>query len=53
MRGRCADERQVTGYQNYDEIFGLLKSGEVDEFALSGGPANAMAKKDLPGERAC
>jgi polar amino acid transport system substrate-binding protein len=41
---------KVTGYQTYDEIFGLLKSGEVDAFALSRDQLNAMAKK-IPGTR--
>src|SRR5216683_8213831 len=35
MRGAIAHLRnaKVTGYQSYDEIFGLLKSGGVDAFA--------------------
>src|SRR5207237_5553432 len=41
---------KVTGYQTYDEIFGLLKSGEIDAFALSRDQLNAMAKK-IPGTR--
>jgi polar amino acid transport system substrate-binding protein len=50
MRGAVAHLKnaKVTGYQTYDEIFGLLKSGEVDAFALSRDQLNAMAKK-LPG----
>ena len=50
MRGAIAHLKnaKVTGYQTYDEIFGLLKSGEVDAFALSRDQLNAMAKK-LPG----
>ena len=40
----------VTGYQTYDEIFGLLRSGEIDAFALSRGQLDAMAKK-IPGTR--
>src|SRR6266571_1734187 len=37
MRGAIAHLKnaKVTGYQTYDEIFDLLKSGEVDAFALS------------------
>jgi polar amino acid transport system substrate-binding protein len=50
MRGAIAHLKnaKVTGYQTYDEIFGLLKSGDVDAFALSRDQLNAMAKK-LPG----
>src|SRR5215203_3799182 len=52
MRGAIAHLKnaRVTGYQTYDEIFGLLKSGEVDAFALSRGQLNAMAQK-IPGTR--
>jgi polar amino acid transport system substrate-binding protein len=52
MRGAVAHLKsaKVTGYQTYDEIFGLLKSGEVDAFALSRDQLNAMAKK-IPGSR--
>jgi polar amino acid transport system substrate-binding protein len=52
MRGAIAHLKnaKVTGYQAYDEIFGLLKNGEVDAFALSRDQLNAMAKK-LPGTR--
>jgi polar amino acid transport system substrate-binding protein len=52
MRGAIAHLKnaQVTGYQTYDEIFGLLKNGEVDAFALSRDQLNAMAKK-IPGTR--
>src|ERR1700688_5249701 len=52
MRGAIAHLKnaKVTGYQTYDEIFGLLKSGEVDAFALSRDQLNAMAKK-IPGTR--
>src|SRR3954468_18210912 len=39
---------KVTGYQTYDEIFSLLKNGEIDAFALSRDQLNAMAKK-IPG----
>jgi polar amino acid transport system substrate-binding protein len=50
MRGAVAHLKnaKVTGYQTYDEIFGLLKNGEVDAFALSRDQLNALAKK-LPG----
>jgi polar amino acid transport system substrate-binding protein len=52
MRGAIAHLKQakVTGYQTYDEIFGLLKSGEVDAFALAREQLDAMAKK-IPGTR--
>jgi polar amino acid transport system substrate-binding protein len=52
MRGAIAHLKnaKVTGYQTYDEIFSLLKNGEVDAFALSRDQLNAMAKK-LPGSR--
>ncbi|MEH2488138.1 transporter substrate-binding domain-containing protein [Bradyrhizobium sp. AZCC 2230] len=52
MRGAVAHLKNanVTGYQTYDEIFGLLKSGEVDAFALSRDQLNKMAQK-LPGTR--
>src|SRR6266699_7014394 len=52
MRGAIAHLKnaEVTGYQTYDEIVGLLKSGEVDAFALSRDQLNAMAKK-IPGTR--
>src|ERR1700754_3427592 len=52
MRGAIAHLKnaKVTGYQTYDEIFGLLKSGEVDAFALSRDQLNAMAKQ-IPGSR--
>jgi len=47
MRGAAAHLKnaKVTGYQTYDEIFGLLKSGEIDAFALSRDQLNAMSKK--------
>jgi polar amino acid transport system substrate-binding protein len=50
MRGAIAHLKnaKVTGYQTYDEIFNLLKNGEVDAFALSRDQLNAMAKK-IPG----
>jgi polar amino acid transport system substrate-binding protein len=52
MRGAQAHLKNVTvtGYQTYDEIFNLLKNGEVDAFALSRDQLNAMAKK-IPGTR--
>jgi polar amino acid transport system substrate-binding protein len=52
MRGAMAHLKnaKVTGYQTYDEIFGLLKSGEIDAFALSRDQLNKMALK-LPGTR--
>src|ERR1700709_2829481 len=52
MRGAVAHLKnaKVIGYQTYDEIAGLLKSGEVDAFALSRDQLNAMAKK-IPGTR--
>jgi polar amino acid transport system substrate-binding protein len=52
MRGAIAHLKnaKVTGYQTYDEIFGLLKGGEIDAFALSRDQLNAMAKQ-IPGTR--
>jgi polar amino acid transport system substrate-binding protein len=52
MRGAQAHLQnvKVTGYQTYDEIFDLLKNGEVDAFALSRDQLNAMAKK-IPGTK--
>jgi polar amino acid transport system substrate-binding protein len=52
MRGAIAHLKNatVTGYQTYDEIFGLLKSGEIDAFALSRDQLNKMAQK-IPGTR--
>jgi polar amino acid transport system substrate-binding protein len=52
MRGAIAHLKnaKVTGYQTYDEIFNLLKNGEIDAFALSRGQLEAMAKK-IPGTR--
>jgi len=52
MRGAIAHLKnaKVTGYQTYDEIFALLKSGEIDAFALSRDQLNAMARK-IPGTR--
>jgi polar amino acid transport system substrate-binding protein len=52
MRGAIAHLKnaKVTGYQTYDDIFNLLKNGEIDAFALSRDQLNAMAKK-IPGSR--
>ncbi len=52
MRGAIAHLKnaKVTGYQTYDEIFNLLKNGEVDAFALSREQLNDMAKK-IPGTK--
>jgi polar amino acid transport system substrate-binding protein len=52
MRGAQAHLKnaKVMGYATYDEIFTLLKNGEVDGFALSRDQLNAMAKK-IPGTR--
>jgi polar amino acid transport system substrate-binding protein len=52
MRGAIAylKHAKVTGYQTYDEIFSLLKSGSIDAFALSRDQLNAMAKQ-IPGTR--
>src|SRR3981081_1278554 len=52
MRGAIAhlQNAKVTGYQTYDEIFGLLNNGDIDAFALSRDQLNAMAKK-IPGTR--
>jgi polar amino acid transport system substrate-binding protein len=52
MRGAVAHLKnaKVTGYQTYDEIFNLLKGGEIDAFALSRDQLNALAKK-IPGTR--
>src|SRR6202140_4656214 len=52
MRGAIAHLKnaKVTGYQTYDEIFALLKKGEVDAFALSRDQLNALAQK-IPGTR--
>jgi polar amino acid transport system substrate-binding protein len=52
MRGAIAHLKnaKVTGYQTYDEIFGLLKAGQIDAFALSRDQLDAMAKQ-IPGTR--
>src|SRR5580698_7032922 len=52
MRGAQAHLKnaKVTGYQTFDEVVGLLKSGEVDAFALSREQLDALAKQ-IPGTR--
>src|ERR1700710_3158667 len=52
MRGAVAHLKnaKVTGYQTYDEIFNLLKNGEIDAFALSRDQLTALSKK-IPGTR--
>jgi polar amino acid transport system substrate-binding protein len=52
MRGAVAHLKhaKVTGYQTFDEIFGLLKNGEIDAFALSRDQLTAISKK-IPGTR--
>jgi polar amino acid transport system substrate-binding protein len=52
MRGAVAHLKQakVIEYQTIEEIFTLLRNGEVDAFALSRDQLNAMAKK-IPGTR--
>jgi polar amino acid transport system substrate-binding protein len=52
MRGAVAHlkKAKVIEYQTIDEIFDLLKNGEVDAFALSRDQLEAMAKK-IPGTR--
>src|ERR1700752_4074308 len=52
MRGAIAHLKnaKVTGYQTYDEIFNLLKNGEIYAFALSRDQLNKMALK-IPGSR--
>jgi polar amino acid transport system substrate-binding protein len=52
MRGAIAHLKnaKVTGYQTYDEIFGLLKNGVIDAFALAREQLDAMSKK-IPGTR--
>src|SRR5215475_3871438 len=52
MRGAQAHlkDAKVTGYQTYDEIFNLLKNGEIDAFALSRDQLNKMALK-IPGTK--
>jgi polar amino acid transport system substrate-binding protein len=52
MRGAMAHLKsaKVIEYQTYDEIFGLLKNGKIDAFALPRDELNDMAKK-IPGTR--
>ena len=52
MRGAQAHLKnaKVTGYQTYDEIFNLVKNGEVDAFALSRDQLTEMAKQ-IPGTK--
>ncbi len=52
MRGAIAHMKnaRVTGFQTFDQIFALLKNGEIDAFALSRDQLNAMARK-IPGTR--
>jgi polar amino acid transport system substrate-binding protein len=52
MRGAVAHLKnaKVTGYETFDEIFNLLKNGEVDAFALSRDQLTAISKK-IPGSR--
>jgi len=52
MRGAMVHLKnaKVTGYQTYNEIEALLKSGEIDAFALSRETLNDMAKQ-IPGTR--
>jgi polar amino acid transport system substrate-binding protein len=52
MRGAIAHLKnaKVVEYQTIDEIFALLKNGEIDAFALSRDQLNEMAKK-IPGTR--
>jgi polar amino acid transport system substrate-binding protein len=52
MRGARAHLKnaKVIEYQTFDEIFDLLKNGEVDAFALSRDQLNRLALK-IPGAR--
>jgi polar amino acid transport system substrate-binding protein len=52
MRGAQAHLKnaKVTGYQTYDEIFNLLKNGEIDAFALSRDQLQKMSLK-IPGTK--
>jgi polar amino acid transport system substrate-binding protein len=52
MRGAQAHLKnaKVAGYQTYDEIFNLLKNGEIDAFALSRDQLTEMAKQ-IPGTK--
>ena len=48
MRGAMAHLKnaKVTGYQTFDEVFNLLKNGEVDAFALSRDQLNGARQED-------
>jgi polar amino acid transport system substrate-binding protein len=50
MRGAQAQltNAKVRGYETYDEIVGLLRSGEIDAFALSRDKLDKLALK-IPG----
>jgi polar amino acid transport system substrate-binding protein len=52
MRGAQTHLKTATvmGYQTYDEIFNLLKNGEVDAFALSRDQLNKLATQ-IPGTK--
>jgi polar amino acid transport system substrate-binding protein len=52
MRGARAHLKnaEVIEYQTFDEIFALLKNGEVDAFALSRSQLDRLAKR-IPGTR--
>jgi polar amino acid transport system substrate-binding protein len=52
MRGAQAHLKnaKVTGYQTFDEVFNLLKNGEIDAFALSRDQLNKLAMK-IPGTK--
>jgi polar amino acid transport system substrate-binding protein len=52
MRGAVAHLKnaKVSGYQTYDEIFALLRGGEIDAFALAREQLDTMAK-NIPGTR--
>jgi polar amino acid transport system substrate-binding protein len=52
MRGAQAHLKKatVTGYNTFQEIFWLMKAGELDAFALSRDQLNAIAKQ-IPGTR--
>jgi polar amino acid transport system substrate-binding protein len=52
MRGAQAHLKnaKVTGYQTYDEIYNLLKNGEIDAFALSRDQLTEMSKQ-IPGTK--
>ena len=52
MRGAKAHLKKatVTGYETFQEIFWLMKSGELDAFALSRDELNSIARQ-IPGTR--